>query len=143
MAKGKDAQVDVASVFKDRRRIGDIDVVFKFVPGMQAGQMRGLCDQLRELSQSLLVFLVNAEPAGGFIVCASQALSKQLDLKAMIGALDEQNDLSCRGGGSPHLLQGKVVAGECDRDSFHRVGARSAREINGNHCSKIWWYFIG
>ena len=108
MAKGKDAQVDVASVFKDRRRIGDIDVVFKFVPGMQAGQMRGLCDQLRELSQSLLVFLVNAEPAGGFIVCASQALSKQLDLKAMIGALDEQNDLSCRGGGSPHLLQGKV-----------------------------------
>ena len=67
MAKGKDAQVDVASVFKDRRRIGDIDVVFKFVPGMQAGQMRGLCDQLRELSQGLLVFLVNAEPAGGLL----------------------------------------------------------------------------
>ena len=106
-AKQKSSDLDVKALVQNAPLISGIQVIYLAVePDVK--QMRQLCDDIRTVSQNVLVFVRSKEQSGAFIACVSNTIKAQFNLKAILKQVSEREDLTLRFGGNDLLAQGKI-----------------------------------
>jgi alanyl-tRNA synthetase len=106
-SKQKSNHLDVKSLIQNAPLISGVQVVYLAIePDVK--QMRQLCDEIRAVSQKVLVFIRSKERSGAFIACVSNTIKEKFDLKAILNQVGEQDDLTLRFGGNDLLAQGKI-----------------------------------